>query len=511
MWQWHDVHANDDDHDVDLGAQLQSPDEASPQSSGDERDAFLRRTRGASNGARDSSPYARFVDAPRASQDSSGPVGVALAESSKAKVPSPGQRHIISREQLEEVSSGLLMGSDLPRSQEEVDHGPDVPLLRPRPLNLNLPLDSRKSLLASERSMTPGNDPESAQLYTAQRVQVGQSTPSSPGSTWTEGIGIPNILRRSWLNPKPRSATPTTSSPVSLVARQLTDTELEAGRTLNASLRSEMGYRNGARPISGVSALSTGSARSGNTIFYDAQSRDDLSPSPSSAPPIPQGTASTGRTGPVGPSPLSGEPLRASEEGEEPPAYEPSAPGVRESDDAVDYLDVPIPRPVSPFASASSTKRLSMPPGLGGLGSLSTTAPSSDVGRTINVEFLEEAPPAAGASWRQIAQGLPSLPERRTTFGLVVRIPSSFFVAELKPYLSCLPSLPLSCTRVSRQSLSRGHCTRCDRISALIPRGVHRDPPRRQIRTRNTHEVSLPAVSGPSHTRAPSLRPIAVL
>jgi hypothetical protein len=425
MWQWHDVHANDDDQDADFGAQLHSPDDASPQSSGDERDAFLRRTRGASNRARDASPYTRLVDAPRTSQDSSGPIGVALAESSKAKVPSPGQRHIISREQLEEVSSGLPMGSNLPRSQEEVDHGPDVPLLRPRPLNLHV-LDSRKSLLASERSMTPGNDPESAQLYTAQRVQVGQSTPSSPGSTWTESIGIPNILRRSWLNPKPRSATPTTSSPASLVARQLTDTELEAGRTLNAELRSEMGYRSDARPISGVSAFSTGSARSGNTLFYDAQSRDDLSPSPSSAPPIPQGTTSTGRNGPVGPSPLSAEPLRASEEGEEPPAYEPSAPGARGPDDAVDYLDVPIPRPASPFASASSAKRLSMPPGLVGLGSFSMAAPSSDVGRTINVELLEEAPPAAGASWRQIAQGLPSLDERRTTFGLVVRVPSCF-------------------------------------------------------------------------------------
>jgi hypothetical protein len=422
MWQWHDVHAGDDDHDADLGAQLRSPDDASPQSSGDERDAFLRRSRGTSTSARDMSPSVR---GPRSSRDSSGPIGVALAGGGKPKVPPPGQRHIISREQLEEVSSALPMSSDLPRSQEEVDPGPDAPLLRPPPVNLNISHGSRKSLLASERSMTPGNDPESAQLYTAQRVQVGQSTPSSPRSrsTWAEGLGIPNILRRSWLNPKPRSTTPTTSSPASLVARQLTDSELEVGRTLNAQLHSETAYRNGGRPISGVSAFSASSARSGNTIFYDAQSREDLSSSPSSPPPIPQGTASTGRSGPLGPSPLSGEPLRASEESEEPPLDGYGASAAREPDDAVDYLDVPIPRPASPFASASSAKRLSMPPGLGSLTSFPVVAPSSDTSGTINinVEMLEEAPPAAGTSWRQIAQGLPSLHERRTTFGVMVR------------------------------------------------------------------------------------------
>src|SRR5579863_2754486 len=79
--------------------------------------------------------------------------------------------------------------------------------------------------------------------------------------------------------------------------------EQEAGRSLNAQLRSEMGYHYGARPISGVSALSSASARSGNTVFYDAQSREDLSPTPSPVPPLPQGTASTGCSGPVGPSP----------------------------------------------------------------------------------------------------------------------------------------------------------------------------------------------------------------
>lgn len=420
MWMWQDVHESDDDQDADLGAQLRSPDYASPQSSGDERDSFLRRSRGASHGARDSTSSARLVEAPRTSGDSSGPIGVALAKRGEDKVPSPRRRHIISPEKLAELSSDLPPASDFSKHHEETDFDPNTPLLQPPTVVLNASHGSRRSLLASERSMTPGNDPESALFYTAQRVQVGQSSSSS-------GIGIGNILRRSWLNPKPRSATPTTSSP-SLVGRQLTDNELEAGRNLNTQLRSEMGYRHGARPISGVSALSSASARSGNTVFYDAQSREDLSSTPPPVPPLPQGTASTGRSGPVGPSPLSAEPLRASDESEELPEYDPSPPGALRPDDGVDYLDVPIPRPTSPFASASSGKRLPPPPGLSITEASPAAAPSSNVGVTINLELLEEEPPAAGASWRQMAQGLPGLHERRTTFGLVVRMSSFSFL-----------------------------------------------------------------------------------
>jgi hypothetical protein len=272
--------------------------------------------------------------------------------------------------------------------------------------------------------MTPGNDPESALLYTARRVQVGQSSHTSSGTPWREAIGIPNILRRSWLNPKRRSATPSTSSPKSsFIARQLTDNEVEAGRSLNAQRRSEMSYRDGTRPVSGVSALSAGSVRSGNTIFYDAPSRENLSSTPPLGPPPAHVTTSAGRSGYAGSSPLAADPMRVSEESEEPPAFEPTAPNTGNPDDGLDILDVPIPRPASPFASASSTRRLSAPPGL--------TPPDSnaqrDLGASLSldpsnaIEFgmLEDAPPAARDSWRQIAQGLPVHRERRTTFGLV--------------------------------------------------------------------------------------------
>jgi hypothetical protein len=427
MWQWHNVRRSDDDQDADLDAQLRSPGEASAQSSGDERDAFLRRSGDAAHGTGDPAPSARLIDAPRTSRDSSGPIGVALATGSKPSIPYPGQRHIISREQLAKASP------------EEMDLGPESPLLAPPPVNISH--GSRKSLLASERSMTPGNDPESALLYTAQRVQVGSSQSSSPGTPWSEAIGVPNILRRSWLNPRRRSGTPTSSSPMSsVVGRQLTDNELEAGRSLNSQLRSEMGYRDGARPVSGVSAFSAASARSGNTLFYDAQSREDLSSTlpPPPVPPLPQGMASTSRGGPAGPSPLSAEPFRASEESEQLPAYEPQTSDGHDPDDAVDYLDVPIPRPASPFASVSSTARLSPPPGLNVPDSSLAPAPSPHVSDAIHVGLLEEEPPAAGESWRQIALGLPSRHEWRTTFGLAVSVPSLFDI--LLPTLKPPPS-----------------------------------------------------------------------
>jgi hypothetical protein len=414
---WHDVRRGEDDHDADLDAQLRSPGDASPQSSGDERDAFLRRSGDASQSTRAAAPTARLVNVPRSSHETSGPVGVALALGSKASAPSPGPRHIIPPKQLVDAVS-----------PEETEPGPDAPLLPPPVVNLDASHGSRRSLLPSERSMTPGNDPESALLYTAERVHVGKSAQSSPGSAWAEGIGMPSVLRRSWLNPRRRSGTPTTpSQKSSFVGRQLTDGELEAGRNLNVQLRSDLGYRDAVRPLSGVSMMSSGSARSGNTVFYDAQSREDLASIPSPVHPLPQGMASTGRSGgTAGPSPLSAAPIRASSQSEESTVHQPNQPDERKPhDDAADYLDAPIPRPASPFASVSSTTRLPSPPGLGRSDLDPAAVPSSDISDAINVELLEEEPPAARENWKQIAQGLSISHERRTTFGLAVSVLSS--------------------------------------------------------------------------------------
>ncbi len=50
-------------------------------------------------------------------------------------------------------------------------------------------------------------------------------------------------------------------------------------------------------------------------------------------------------------------------------------------------------------------------------------------------------PPAAGQSWRQIAQGLLSLHERRTTFGLLVRVSSFTFFCFCAKVLSVFLAL----------------------------------------------------------------------
>ena len=69
-----------------------------------------------------------------------------------------------------------------------------APLFPPPAVNL---LDtshcSPRSFLTTELSMTPGNDPEYALLYTVQRVQVVRRAQSSPGSAWAEGIGVASL------------------------------------------------------------------------------------------------------------------------------------------------------------------------------------------------------------------------------------------------------------------------------------------------------------------------------
>jgi len=117
--------------------------------------------------------------------------------------------------------------------------------------------------------------------------------------------------------------------------------------------------------------------------------------------PLPQGTASTGRSGPAGPSPLSAESVCVSAEGEEPPEYDPSPPGAPRPDDVVEYLDMLIPRPTLPFASVSS----GLPPPRLGVLEPSPAAAPSDVSVTINIESLEEGPPAAGESRRYKRMG----------------------------------------------------------------------------------------------------------
>jgi hypothetical protein len=111
---------------------------------------------------------------------------------------------------------------------------------------------------------------------------------------------------------------------------------------------------------------------------------------------------------------------------EESPAQQPNQPdGRKPHDDAADHLDPPIPRPALLFASVSPTNGLPPPPGLGGPDSDPAAVPLSDISGAINVEPLEEEPPAFGENLRRIVQGLSIPHQPHTTFGLVVSVLSS--------------------------------------------------------------------------------------
>jgi len=119
---------------------------------------------------------------------------------------------IILREQLAELSSDLPPASDFSKPHDESDLDPNTPLLQPPTIVLNASSGSRKSLLASEQ-MTP-----SLPSFTQHNVCM---------SVKAYRHQVCNVLRWSWVNPKPRSATPTTSSP-SLIG--------DTSRTMNWSL-----------------------------------------------------------------------------------------------------------------------------------------------------------------------------------------------------------------------------------------------------------------------------------
>jgi hypothetical protein len=211
---WHDVRrlGGEDDQDADLDAQLCSPGDTSPQSSRNEHDAFCVAAEGCSPHCPSRRRAALF---PRITWSNRRRAG--LGQQSECSMPKTATYHPVKAAR----RSGLL---------EEIEPGPDAPLLPPPAVNRYL-TGSRRSLLPSERPMTSAL--LSTLLYTAQRVQVGK---------------VPSHL----VQPGPRvSACPASCR------RQLTDGELEAGRNLNAQLRSELGYRDGVRPISGVRMISS--------------------------------------------------------------------------------------------------------------------------------------------------------------------------------------------------------------------------------------------------------------
>ncbi|EJF56520.1 hypothetical protein DICSQDRAFT_130061 [Dichomitus squalens LYAD-421 SS1] len=194
----------------------------------------------------------------------------------------------------------------------------------------------------------------------------------------------------------------------------------------------------GERPISSVSAVSEAS---GNTVFFDARSRPGSSlgtrttqgSGPASVPPVPPMPAAY----PAQPSPLQREVRRSGSgspgdshghfAGDSPPTYEaatrPQSVAVEYSD--IDVLDMPAPRPASPFSAASGSR--SSPPGLPDISVWRNSIVSSTAGpatiatdSTSRVDVLDDAPPSADNGWSSLSGG-GRHEGRRLTFGVCYR------------------------------------------------------------------------------------------
>ena len=343
-----------------------------------------------------------------------------------------------------------------------------------------------RSIMSEKSGDTDFHEPEGAELLTARRVKVGQLGNPGPSTS----VATPNVLgldrlanlgRMSWFKRMSFIGAPAGSQPVARSEDSYTRTPPRHSRNGSSRSRPASHSRPGSfarvsahdptpttdsfgrrirhdsglafgltdeRPISTVSAQS---AASGNTVFYDAHSRpgssmgtrstggSSSSPIPP-VPPVPQAHLAQ-------PSPLSHEVRQSSasistessygqEITDHPPTYESatapqSRTGLQYSD--IDVLDMPAPRPASPFSQASGSR--AMPPGLGfeplpnpavwrnSHASSGTLSPGTDGTSGISIDVLEEAPPAAQGGWRSLAGGLRPTDGRRTTFGVVRAFP----------------------------------------------------------------------------------------
>ncbi|KAI0759585.1 hypothetical protein BD413DRAFT_596312 [Trametes elegans] len=478
-----------------------SPGEGSPRGSGEEEDPFLTRRSARSGGTemgQTRTDTDTLVSLPAAVR--TGTV------SSHRSGPKPGEP-IISRDaqlRLEEEFGEVPPYASVRVVEPRASNEQEVPLIPPPPLNPdNTRRFSAQPSLRSQKSKTEArslmsekslgsigtdNQEEGAELLTARRVKVGQINPSGDAGAASTSTATPSVLgldrlanlsRLSWFKRMSFLGSPAGSRPLSTADPDAAGTSDPYTRTpprhsRNGSssrpgshsrpgsfarqsplepaadslgrrlMRSDSGLGFGMpeeRPISTVSARS---ATSGNTVFYDAQSRpgSSLGTRSSAGTPV-SGTMAIPPVPPVPqhiqPSPLSQEvqPSTASVDEDHdgasaaPPAYTPTqAPHsqhhLQPVDDYtdVDVLDLPAPRPASPFSAASA--RPTFPPGLVPLpsprawrDSHASSSPSPATGSTSNIgiDVLEDEPPTADHGWRSLASGFRTSDDRRTTFG----------------------------------------------------------------------------------------------
>ncbi|KAI0636138.1 hypothetical protein C8Q77DRAFT_622516 [Trametes polyzona] len=490
------------DPDEGIESGRHSPGEGSPRGSGEEEDPFLTRRSARSGGtdmAQTRTDTDTLVSLPAAARTGSISTHRSGTKPDRHIISREAQLRLE-----EEFSSEAPPYASVRVVEPSTSNEQESPLIPPPPLDPDSlgvasrresshpSLRSQKSRearsLMSEKSLgSVGTDPqeEGAELLTARRVKVSRLNPppenaagsSSMAPTSVLGLDrLPNIRHLSWFKRMSFLGTPSGSRPLSYAdpdtaatadpytrtpprhsrngSHSRTGSRSRPGSFARASpleptttdslgrrLRHDSGLGFGMaedRPISTVSARS---AASGNTVFYDAQSRPASSMgtrssagTPVSAsmpippvPPVPQQH--------MQPSPLAHEVSRSSPSissehphvpSADPPAYEEM--GMRRGQDDytdVDVLDIPAPRPASPFSAASS--RPTFPPGLVPLPTprvwrdshaSSSPSPATDSTSHIGIDVLEDEPPTADNGWRSLAGGFRASDGRRTTFGI---------------------------------------------------------------------------------------------
>ncbi|KAH9847556.1 hypothetical protein C2E23DRAFT_496989 [Lenzites betulinus] len=480
-----------------------TPGDGSPRGSGEEDDPFLTRRSARSGGtdmAQTRTDTDTLVSLPAAARTGSISTHHSGRKMGGGHIISP-EAQLRLEEELSDVPPYASIRVVEPSTSNEAES----PLIPPPRLNADSigaatrrmsthpSLRSQKSKearsLMSEKSLgSIGTDPqeEGAELLTARRVKVSRINPPAEAGASSSSATPPSVLaldrlanlgRLSWFKrmsflgtdsrpisyADPATAAAATSDPYTRtpprhsrngsqsrtgshsrpgsVARA-SPLEPPAADSLGRRLRHDSGLgfgTAGERPISSVSARS---AASGNTLFFDAQSRPASSMGTRSSagtpvsgsmpippvPPVPQQH--------MQPSPLAHEVQGSSSTLHEhasgsadPPAYEETplsrAHTVDEYTD-VDVLDIPAPRPASPFSAASS--RPTFPPGLVPLPiprvwrdshASSSPSPATDSTSHIGIDILEDAPPSADNGWLSLAGGFRPPEGRRTTFGVV--------------------------------------------------------------------------------------------
>ncbi|KAH9933630.1 uncharacterized protein BXZ73DRAFT_46228 [Epithele typhae] len=516
------------DRPVGGGSEPGTPGEGSPRGSGDEVDPFLTRRSihsGTEEMGQTRTDTDTLVSLPAIARAGSMSGHHSTTKAGNYIIPRDVQMRIADEEAGEFPSYASVR-----MVERRAPHDYQLPLLPPPPRESGRPSShpsytSEKSKAArsviSERSgvsnVTDGQEPE-AEVLTACRVHVGQVQPFAipgPSSSSTGGVlglnRIGSITRTAWFRRMPflgphdgaqpvptseeaadgytrtpprhsrahsRSQPGSPSRPSSYAAVRMSGYE-SGPDSFGRRVRGESGLGFalvGERPISSVSAQS---AASGGTLFYDASSRPGSSmgtrstqggPSSAAVPPVP--ALSPAHL--PHPSPLSQEiprPLTSPEH-----LYSESTPDAPPTYDAatshVDFLDMPVPRPASPFRSVSGPRM--SPPGLpdptvwrNSHASSSTRTPNTDNTSSVHIDVLEDAPPVADGGWMMMSGG-GRADGRRLTFGVPMVVqPRDAIRSEqgslhsmrshLSPVSSRSPSGSAGASLRSGGSHSRGH------------------------------------------------------